>query len=343
MTQTLVEAVQRAGPARFLNWSPGMSRRTLRMRFMRNMRVLQSIAKLVANGRVADGRLYLVANGRSGLYITALLVLIGRSLGYTIYLHHHVYSYIDNYDWRMAWIDRLVAGHGAHVVHAEKMSDDFRRLYKSQSRFIHVVPSIVAMPPGKERSESARPFRLGHLSNLTIEKGLDVVIETFARLVATGCNVHLDLAGPVARGPAQRMLDQALADYAGSIRYLGPLYGEAKTRFYSDIDAFLFPTRSESWGIVLEEAMTAGVPAITYGRGCTPDVVGEQAGLVIDKEADFAAIAATQVQRWIDHEDEYRRASQAAIEQAAFLHREGERTLAGFVEQVFSTASQETE
>ena len=115
-------------------------------------------------------------------------------------------------------------------------------------------------------------------------------------------------------------------------------------RFFSDIDAFLFPTkyRHESWGIVLHEAMAAGVPVITYDRGCTRVVVGEHAGVVVDRDGEFASVAAVQIMRWMDHDDEYRAASKAAIEQADYLHREGQRTLTQFVQRMYSSSSTAT-
>jgi glycosyltransferase involved in cell wall biosynthesis len=82
--------------------------------------------------------------------------------------------------------------------------------------------------------------------------------------------------------------------------------------------------------------MAAGVPVIAYDRGCVEVVVGPRAGVVIDRHKDFSSIAADQIERWMEHEDEYRAASKAAVEQAAFLHDEGRRTLAEFTRYVFT-------
>lgn len=335
VTKEMLRRLRAAGPIRFLSWSPEMPRRGLRMRLRRNLRIVHSILKLLANGRVRGQRLYVVANSKSGLYLTALVVYVGRRLGYQVYLHHHAYFYIDDYDWRMARIVRAMGPQDVHVVHCEQMARDFETRYRTSGDFACVYPSIVNIPISIPRLEAHAPFRLGHLSNLSVDKGLDIVLATFGALRASGRNVHLRLAGPFHTRQAQQLVEQAMSEHAGSIEYAGPVYEESKLDYLNEIDCFLFPSRSESWGIVLHEAMAAGVPVIAMRRGCTKTVVGGDAGIVVDREADFVVRAAAQVQRWIDEPNDYRAASRAAIDQAAYLHREGERTLGEFVAQMF--------
>jgi glycosyltransferase involved in cell wall biosynthesis len=340
LTEQVVRGLRNAGPVCLFDWSTGLSRKGLKFRVARTLRVLRTFFQLLRRGRVSNTPLYLVANSGAGLFLTALFVDWARRLGYRVYLHHHVYFYIDRRDWRMAWIDRRMGPTGVHVVHCDKMIGDFRRQYDSPCQFEIVYPSIVSGPLGRPRVSDSAPFRLGHLSNLTIAKGLDIVVDTFEHLVQSGRNVKLVLAGPV-RGPARRMLHDVLSRHPELIEYRGPLYGADKEQFFADIDVFLLPSRSESWGIVLHEAMCVGVPVVTSDRGCTSVVVGRTGGLVIDANADFLTIAASQIERWIDRPAEYAEASQAALEQAEFLQREGARTLSVFVGRVFTQASNE--
>lgn len=338
LTREMLHALQGAGPVRFLNWSPEMPRRSLRMRLKRNWRILASLAQLVGRGRVNNQPLYTVANADSGLYITALVVFVARRLGYTVYLHHHVYSYLDRYDRRMARIDRSLGHQGVHVVHSEKMVADFRSRYSTRCRFAIVHPSIVPVEIGRPRASAREPFRLGLLSSLSLAKGLDVAIHTFEALRAAGRNASLTLAGAAADAESRRLIRKAAADFPDHMHHIGPVFGEEKARFYASIDVFLFPTRSESWGLVLHEALGAGVPTITFERGCTATVVGEEAGLLIDPRQSFVEPAVAQIVRWMDHEDEYRHASEAAVVQAEHLRVEGRQTLAEFVNHIFSTS-----
>jgi glycosyltransferase involved in cell wall biosynthesis len=336
LTQRIVRALEGAGQVRVFNWSPGIARRSLWMRLRRNWRMWWSAAKLLAGGRVRNERLYMVANSFSGLYSTTVVLAVAKWLGYTVYLHHHVYYYIDDYDWRMAWLVRRMGPRDVHVVHSQRMIEDFRKRYPTKSGFLTMYPSIVVEDVGASRESARRPMRLGLLSNLSAGKGLSEVIDTFRAAAGRGHDVTLTLAGPVSNRESQALIDRVVGEYPGRVKSIGPAYGDVKEHFFDEIDVFLLPTKSESWGLVLNEALAAGVPVITFDRGCTSMVVGDEAGLLIDRDANFAEKAVTQIERWIEDDGAYGRASHAAVAQARRLHAEGLRMLNEFVDHMFS-------
>jgi glycosyltransferase involved in cell wall biosynthesis len=147
-------------------------------------------------------------------------------------------------------------------------------------------------------------------------------LDTFRVLQERGRNVRLCLAGPANTDEAERMVDDALKKYGGRVTHLGAVSGDRKVEFYASIDAFVFPTKTESWGIVLNEAMAAGVPVITTDRGSIRTLVGNGAGLIVDDAAGFVEAAVRQVVTWIDSPQVYVAASEAAVRQADYLHRE---------------------
>jgi len=264
------------------------------------------------------------------------MVNAGRLLGYPIYLHHHAYFYIDRYDWRMAWIDRSLGADGVHVVHCPQMADDFRAVYATKHPFECVLPSVFSLPLAAPRQSTPVPFRLGHMGNLCIAKGLDLVLQTFHELRKNGRPIQLRLAGPFLTKGAQRMVHKELDEHPQLIDYMGPVYGQAKTEFFRSIDCFIFPSRSESWGIVLNEALAEGVPVIACQRGCTQTVVGDCAGLIVKDSAQYVQLAMRQIQAWMDNADQYRAASAAAIEQTDLLDREAQLQLNAFAEHMHS-------
>jgi glycosyltransferase involved in cell wall biosynthesis len=335
-TQKILEQMQAVGPVDFINWSIGATKRTAITRVRYAAKSFRSWIELLRRGRVKDRRLYLVSNSGAGLYSTAALTWLAARLGYSIYLHHHVYNYIDQYDRRMARIDRWMGPCGVHVVACRGMIRDFQRQYHTPRRFAIVRPSAVVVKVGSPRRGQFVPLRLGMLSNLSLAKGLDQAIETFAELHRAGRPVTLTLAGPALDRAASRLITRTLADYPGHVHYLGAVYNEAKSRFFAGIDVLLFPTQQESWGMVLHEALAVGIPVIANDRGCTALVVGEKAGLVVHRGEDFVESAGAQLARWQDQPAEYAAASSFAIEQADFLNREGQRTLAEFARHMFS-------
>jgi glycosyltransferase involved in cell wall biosynthesis len=102
-----------------------------------------------------------------------------------------------------------------------------------------------------------------YAGRLDPEKSLDLLLRAFAR--APG---RLVLAGS---GPEEGRL-RALAD--GRVRFLGPLDRDALVPVYAEADAFVLPSRSEPWGMVLNEAASAGLPLVaTEGAGAAHDLV----------------------------------------------------------------------
>jgi glycosyltransferase involved in cell wall biosynthesis len=216
------------------------------------------------------------------------------------------------------------------------MIADFRNRYSTQSGFQTVYPSIVVTDIGQPRLAPRVPLRLGLLSNLSAAKGLSDTLHTFASLADRNRDVTLTLAGPVPTRQSQRLIDEACTNYPRRVFAIGPVYGDDKLRFFADIDVFLFPTKTESWGLVLNESLAAGVPVITVDRGCTSMVVGPDAGLLVARDESFVEPAARQIEHWINDHEAYRRASHAAVSQARRLRDDGQRMLDDFVRHMSS-------
>jgi glycosyltransferase involved in cell wall biosynthesis len=84
--------------------------------------------------------------------------------------------------------------------------------------------------------------------------------------------------------------------------------------FFAAIDALIFPTRynNETEGIVNLEAMRDGLPVISYGRGCIPEIVQPDCGLVIDPTEPFVPAAVAKIKDWMASSESFQAASKAA-------------------------------
>lgn len=324
------------GAVEFVNWSVGDHRRSWMTRVKYIGRAFYSLLRLLVHKGARGERVYLMVNSESGLYSTAALASLAARRGFAVYLHHHVYNYIERHDAKMAWIERHLGPFGVHIVACPGMMRDYNSVYHSPHRFFVIHPSAVAIGLCVPRTKRPTPLRLGMLSNLSLAKGIDLTIATFVRLQRAGRPVTLTLAGPTLDRQAQQLVSNLMVDFPDSIRYLGPVYDSDKAQFFRDIDVFLFPTQRESWGIVIHEALAAGVPVVANDRGCTSWVIGDRAGSVVPRGSDFVEAAIAQIGRWLDQPDEYLSASQEAVQRADFLNTEGQRTLQEFAKHMFS-------
>jgi len=304
----------------------------LRWRAARIWGACTSFTKILLGARPTNGVVYYpISSGWGQLYDLAIL-LAARLRGYKVVVHHHVYSYIDRRDWRMALLNRSLGAASVHVVHCPKMKEDYLAQYATDAEFLFLPPTIVsddvdALP----RSDHER-FTLGFMSNLTRAKGLGIVLDTFTQLAESGRDVALILAGPCRRAQEQSMIHATLEKWPQRVEYRGPVFGGAKMQFFADIDVFLFPTRykNESWGIVLTEALSTNCPVIACRRGCVPWIVRDGCGLVVDQPEAFVTAASETIARWMDDTRAYEDARQLAGRRASALSEEAHRQFAEF-------------
>ena len=85
----------------------------------------------------------------------------------------------------------------------------------------------------------------------------------------------------VGDGPAHPYLE---AHFAGlPVKFMGYLRGERLSQAYASADIFVFPSRLETFGLVVMEAMAAGLPVVASRVGGVADVVSEgETGYVFD-------------------------------------------------------------
>lgn len=97
----------------------------------------------------------------------------------------------------------------------------------------------------------------------------------------------------VGDGPYRQELEK---HFAGTpTHFVGYLTGVDLATAFASADAFIFPSRTETLGLVLLEAMAAGCPVVAANSGGIPDIVTDGVnGYLFDPKDEQGAIAATQ-------------------------------------------------
>ena len=96
----------------------------------------------------------------------------------------------------------------------------------------------------------------------------------------------------VGNGPHRETLEQHFVGTATN--FVGYLHGLELASAFASADAFIFPSRTETLGLVLLEAMAAGCPVVAANSGGIPDIVTDGVnGYLFDPEDSQGAIVAT--------------------------------------------------
>ena len=132
--------------------------------------------------------------------------------------------------------------------------------------------------------------RLLHAGRLGHEKNIDVVVKAFAILLERHPGHTLDIVGD---GPARDSLER-LAERLGiaeHVRMRGFMDRHALGRIYRDYDAFVTASTIETQGIVLLEAMAAGLPIAGVKALAIPELVIEDRDGLLVEPGDEPALA----------------------------------------------------
>ncbi|MCM1984601.1 glycosyltransferase [Lyngbya confervoides] len=127
------------------------------------------------------------------------------------------------------------------------------------------------------------------LSRLHPKKRPELLIRLLGQIASQGETFHLIIAGD---GPPQYVetLQQLTRELnlTHHITFTGFVQGLEKDRLFQGSDLFVLPTYSENFGIVLAEAMIAGLPILTTpGAQISREIAQAKAGLIADSEVDL--------------------------------------------------------
>ena len=125
------------------------------------------------------------------------------------------------------------------------------------------------------------------VSRLTPVKGVDVLLDAYRQYRASAADPWaLDVVGD---GPARAALE---AQAGAGVSFHGFAQGDALGLAYGRADALVLPSHKDTWGLVVNEAMAAGLPAVvSWGAGCAEDLVEEGANGFTVPPGDAAALA----------------------------------------------------
>jgi glycosyltransferase involved in cell wall biosynthesis len=163
--------------------------------------------------------------------------------------------------WTYAWLRRF---HGRAVHTLVPTESQRQRLLQRGFKHVEVwgrgVDTDIFTPENPQQLDLPGPVLL-NMGRVAVEKN----IEAFLDLNVPGSKVV------VGDGPDLEQLRQAYPD----VLFTGAKFGRELASYVAAADVFVFPSRTDTFGLVLLEAMACGVPVAAYPVTGPADVVQE--------------------------------------------------------------------
>ncbi len=219
------------------------------------------------------------------------------------------------------WVRRGLARVSAGLLGFGRGSVDYLKEIASEKTPIHFVPQAVANVQIATETDRWRAQRkqlrdefgvsgvsILCLSRLLPHKGISQYLDSLRRLrevVPEGSFTAL-FAG---EGPESEYLAKACGEaseeFGGAIRFLGKLSPNELPRVFAASDALVFPTLRDCWGMVVNEALAAGIPVVgsKYSGAAEELLTRSELGTLVDplipSSLDAALLALVRDRQWL--------------------------------------------
>jgi glycosyltransferase involved in cell wall biosynthesis len=211
---------------------------------------------------------------------------VRRGLPFTTSLHTRFPEYLSTYlgvptalTYRlMRWFHGRAVRTLVPTASIKKELED--RGFDGIVQWLRGVDTALFKPGGASVYSLPRPIFV-YAGRVAVEKNLGAFLE-------------LDLPGSkviVGDGPARAALQAAHPE----VHWAGFRFGKDLARHYADADVFVFPSRTDTFGIVMLEANACGLPVAAYPVPGPVDVVREGVNGVLSDDLRAACLAALDI------------------------------------------------
>jgi len=263
-------------------------------------------------------------------------VVLGKRLGLPVVVTEHVLWT----PWMRSYpLVRRQAVWG--VRHAAAFAPVSHAVRRSMNGFVdtlrtptHVIPvgvdgDVFRLKPPRGPGDRERLLFVGWINYI---KGMDILIDSLSALVRRRPCLELTIVGGALFRHKQRQQEELLrkveaAGLTAHVTFTGPQDAVGVARYMRESDVLVLPSRRESCGSVLLEALASGTPVVATRCGGPEELVTDDVGVLVPVE-DSAALA-TGIEHVLDRRDSY---DPVALRQYALSNfswdRLGERYLA---------------
>ncbi len=214
--------------------------------------------------------------------------LVRRGLAFSTAIHTRFPEYVSTRwpwiapRWGYAFLRAFHRPSQAVLVTTERMRDEFAAWSLRRLQLWRKGVDTRLFCPDHSRARPMQPVFL-FVGRIAPEKNLQAFLE-------------LDLPGEkrvVGDGPQRELLQQQYPQ----VRFLGYRHGQALADAYRDASVLVFPSRTDTYGLVMLEALACGTPVAAFAVAGPLDVLRQGQSGVMDEDLRAACLAALELDR----------------------------------------------
>lgn len=167
-----------------------------------------------------------------------------------------------------------------YLIPASKyLYDDYEKLFSKDKIVIKYIPQIVSdIPMNKSKCNNYNIVSVGRLSK---EKGYDDLIRVFSLAYKKNNKVKLTIVGD---GDEKENLEKLVSQYKLNkyIKFTGFLTQDELKNVYINSSLYVMTSLEESFGLVLLEAMSYGIPCVAFDSALgAKEIIDDKSGILI--------------------------------------------------------------
>jgi glycosyltransferase involved in cell wall biosynthesis len=188
------------------------------------------------------------------------------------------------------WIGRRIRGALSQANKVFAVSESLRRtMLQFIGRDIEVKPNcvdtnrFVLKPYGRPRGPIVQLLTIGAL-DLQDKKGYELLLRSLGELRLRDDRFVLRIVGD---GANRKKLEQLIEDYhlKEHVVMLGGVPNDQLVNLYHEADFFISSSRVETFGVVMIEAMSCGLPVLATKSGGAQALISPKSGLLVEPES----------------------------------------------------------
>ena len=201
------------------------------------------------------------------------------------------------------------------VAIGSKAEQDYHQLFPNKPVFNIPYHCDLASFSQQRPDRPREPVTILFCGQMILRKGVDLLLQAFQRLLEQGYIAKLLLVGREAELP--QMLEDLPEQVQQQIEFAGFQAPEDLPHFFHRADIFVLPSRYDGWGVVVNQALGAGLPIICSDAvGAAQDLIEPGVNGFTFPAGDTEALF-TKLEYFFQQPDRIRTASHASAEKAS--------------------------